>query len=143
MGKIMYMGEAYTASPLPNAGSIEYDNSTSHLAATTMQGAIDELSTQTVETGTFTASTNITVLRSSLYKLGDIKFLSVIFQVTGTTTTLGTLSSGFDAKYNVDFVTVSDSNQYARLRIQANSTTVMLATTPPQNTYIAFTISYI
>lgn len=43
MGKIMYMGEAYTASPLPNAGSIEYDNSTSHLTATTMQGAVDEL----------------------------------------------------------------------------------------------------
>ena len=102
---------------------------------------LDSLST--VETGTFTAGTNITVLRSSLYKLGDIKFLSVIFQVTGTATTLGTLSSGYGAKHNIDFTAMSDGNQYARLRIQENSTTVSLATTPPQNSYIAFTVSYI
>ena len=96
-----------------------------------------------VETGTFTAGTNITVVRSSLYKLGDIKFLSVIFRVTDTATTLGTLSGGFGAKYNIDFTAMSDANQYVRLRIQENSTTVSLVTTSPQNSYIAFTISYI
>lgn len=110
-------------------------------AGVSVADKLDGLST--VETGTFTAGTNITVLRSSLYKLGDIKFLSVIFRVTDTTLTLGTLSSGFGAKHNIDFTAMSDSNQCARLRIQENSTTVSLATTPPQNSYIAFTISYI
>jgi hypothetical protein len=96
-----------------------------------------------VETGTFTAGTNITVLRSSLYKLGNIKFLSVIFLVTGTATSVGTVSTGFEATYNIDFTAMSDSNNYARFRIQNGRNSVDISTTPQQSTYYAFTISYI
>lgn len=102
---------------------------------------LDSLST--VETGTFTPSTNVTVLRSSLYKLGNIKFLSIIFRFTGTVTTLGTVSAGFEATYNIDFTARSDSNDSARFRIQEDSNLVDVSTTPQTNTYYAFTISYI
>ena len=97
----------------------------------------------TVETGTFTPATNINVLRSSLYKIGDIKFLSLIFQMTGTASSLGTVSTGFGATYNIDFTAMSDANRYARFRIQSNSNSVDISTTPENNTYYAFTISYI
>ena len=119
------------------------DVSDSNKPKSTTAAAVAELGKPSVVTGTFTPSTNITVLRSSLYKIGDIKFLSVIFQVTGTATSLGTVSTGFGATYNIDFTAMSDANRYARFRIQSNSNSVDISTTPENNTYYAFTISYI
>ena len=96
-----------------------------------------------VTTGSITPRTNITILRSSLYRLGDIKFMSVIFQATGTATKVGDLPTGFEPKYNVDLSCVSDNNNPLRIRIVENSTTIDISTSLSLNTYYAFSVAYI
>ena len=94
-----------------------------------------------VETGIFTPSANVSVLRSTLVKIGNLKILSVIFQRTGDTSTLGTVSSGFEATSNYDFIATDDSGRGTRLRINSDDT-VQFSLTPNPNTYYAFTLAY-
>ena len=96
----------------------------------------------TITTGTFTASSNVNVLRSTLIKIGNLKILSVIFSRTGDTNTLGTVSSGFEALYNYDFIATKDYGEGVRMRInQSNS--IGFSTTPNANDYYAFTLTYV
>jgi hypothetical protein len=78
-----------------------------------------------------------------LYKFGDIKFISVIFQATGTATKVGDLPTGFEPKNNIDLSCVSDNNNPLRIRIVENSATIDISTTLAQNTYYAFSATYI
>ena len=124
------------------------DNDISHYTGTPTQGTTAEAIASkqdalTVTSGTVTASANVSILRSTLVKYGKIKIISVIFKMSGTSTTLGTIPSGFAPDYNIDFSAVGDNGNPSRLRIQANATTLELSITPPQNEYIAFTIAYI
>lgn len=96
----------------------------------------------TITTGVFTASSNVNVLRSTLIKIGKLKILSVIFSRTGDTNTLGTVSSGFEALYNYDFIATRDYGEGVRMRInQGNS--IGFSTTPNANDYYAFTLAYV
>ncbi len=94
-----------------------------------------------VETGIFTPSANVSVLRSTLVKIGNLKILSVVFQRTGVATTLGTVSSGFEATSNYDFIATDDNGSGTRLRINS-SDTISFSLTPNANVYYAFTLAY-
>lgn len=92
--------------------------------------------------GIFTPGTNVTVLRSTLIKIGNLKILSVIFQRTGVANVLGTVSTGFEATYNYDFIATKDYSAGVRMRInQSNS--IVFSTTPDANEYYAFTLAYV
>ena len=96
----------------------------------------------TITAGVFTASSNVNVLRSTLIKIGNLKILSVIFSRTGDTSTLGTVSSGFEALYNYDFIATKDYGEGVRMRMnQSNS--IGFSTTPNANDYYAFTLAYV
>ena len=93
--------------------------------------------------GTFTPSTNVSVLRSTLKRVNEIKILSVIFQITGAVSDFGTLSANYGALNNYDFTATSDDGKVMRLRIQANSNTITFSSTSDLNKYFAFTIAFI
>ena len=96
----------------------------------------------TITMGVFTGSTNVNVLRSTLIKIGNLKILSVIFARTGDTSTLGTVSTGFEATYNYDFIATKDYGEGVRMRMnQSNS--IGFSTTPNANDYYAFTLAYV
>ena len=100
----------------------------------------------TTTTGTVTQDTNTTILRSSLVKYGNVKTLSIIFQLNNSSATaIGTLSSGYAPQNNIDFNVVSDNGAILRLRIQSNSTTISISNGygSTTGTYFSFAIAYI
>ena len=113
----------------PTASDIEY------------QSGVTVADMLNVETGIFTPSANVSVLRSMLVKIGNLKILSVVFQRTGVANTLGTVSSGFEATSNYDFIATDDSGSGTRLRINSDDT-VSFSLTPNPNIYYAFTLAY-
>lgn len=129
------------------AGAInEHDSEIGSLSSLTtsdkssLVGAVNEVNKITV--GTFTAGANITLLRSTLIKANSIKFLSIIFAVTGSSNEIGTMSSGFGATYNYDFTIANDKGTATRARINQNNS-LSFSTTPVQGSYYALTIAYI
>ena len=93
--------------------------------------------------GTFTPATNVSVLRSTLKRVNEIKILSVIFQITGVVSDFGTLSANYGALNNYDFMAVSDDGLACRLRIQANANTITFSSAPEQNKYYTFSIAFV
>ena len=124
----------------PTATAIGDLSQLSTSVQSSLVGAVNEVNKITV--GTFTADANITLLRSTLIKINSIKFLSIIFAVTGSGNEIGTMSSGFSATYNYDFTIANDNGSATRARINQNNV-LSFSTTPTQGSYYALTIAYI
>lgn len=133
------------------ASGVSYNNASSGLSATDTQSAIDEIdnalsgkeNTLTTTTGTITASSNVTLIRPKAIKWGKVKTLTCVFMVTGSTSTLGTIPSGFEPTNTIDFSVNGDSGHGCRLQIVAGNNTIAIASAPTQNEYYAFTVTYI
>lgn len=108
----------------------------------TIIGAVNEVNK--VTTGTLTVDSSITLTRHTLVKANNVKVLSAVFQ-TGATApaSLGTITSGFEPAYNVDFTGVSDNGTPCRFRIQAGSNTVSFTQTVPTTQTIRVSVAYI
>ena len=99
--------------------------------------------TLTTTTGTITASSNVSLIRPNAIKWGKVKTLNCVFQVTGTTSTIGTIPSAFAPTNTIDFSVNGDSGHGCRLQIVAGNTSIAIASAPTQNEYYAFTVTYI
>lgn len=108
----------------------------------TTKQAIDDLSTVTEGSISVLPGNSITIMRYTITKVGNVKFLSIMFKRTGTATTLGSLSAGFEAIKNYDFAGAADTGEGFRMRIEAGSSVITFASAPPQDQYAAFTIAY-
>lgn len=105
-------------------------------------GAVNEVNK--VTTGTLTVDSAITLTRHTLVKANNVKVLSVVFQTGATVPAiLGTITSGFEPAYNVDFTGVSDNGTPCRFRIQAGSNTVTFTQTIPPSQTIRVSVAYI
>lgn len=130
--ELLVSGTINTANVLP------YDDNTSTKAK------IDEKQDKlTTTTGTITASSNVTLIRPNAIKWGKVKTLSCVFMVTGSTSTLGAIPSGFEPTNTIDFSVNGDSGHGCRLQIVAGNTVITIASAPTQNEYYAFTVTYI
>lgn len=129
-------GTIYIQTDAETTGS---DIAVSDSDATSIAEAIQN---PTAIVGTFTADANVTLLRSTLIKVNSIKFLSVIFNVKGTTDAIGTMSSGFEASHNYDFTIANDKGTATRARINQDNV-LTFSTKPVQGSYYALTIVYI
>lgn len=112
------------------ASAITYDNNNSGLTADDVQDAIDETAAaidskadKTATVGTLQAYDNkVNILRSNLFKIGNVKTVQAIFQVTTPTPNLFTLPTGFTNDNGVKFdgAIVGDNATTARGQISSN-----------------------
>lgn len=138
---LLYVCIADVSTPGAWTGNTNWSRTTVENITDGLDGRLDTLENEVSKA--FTPSENITVLRSTLIKKGNVKYLSVIFQRTGVTNTIGTVASDCKALYDYDWTGVSDGGYQGRFRIRANSDIVELAITPALNDFYAFTIAYI
>lgn len=138
---LLYVCIADVSTPGAWTGNTNWSRVTVEDITDGLDGRLDVLENEVAKS--FTPSENITVLRSTLIKKGNVKYLSVIFQRTGVTNTIGTVASDCKAVYDYDWTAVSDGGYQGRFRIRANSDIIELAITPALNDYYAFTIAYI
>lgn len=135
-GTAYYVPDAPSASV--NASDVEYS------AGVNVKQAIDnKQDTLDTTTGTITASTNVTLIRPNAIKWGKVKTLTCVFMVTGSTSTIGTIPSGFEPTNTIDFSVNGDSGHGCRLQIVSGNRSIQIASAPTQNEYYAFTISFI
>ena len=97
----------------------------------------------TTSTGTITAGTNVTLVRPLTVKYGNLKMISTVFKVTGSTSIVGTLPSGYAPTNTIDFSCVGDSGHGCRLQIVSGKLTIQIASAPTQDEYYAINICYV
>ena len=110
--------------------------------ADSTKDVIDDLTTVTEGSISVLPGNSVTIMRYTITKIGNVKFLSIMFKRTGTATTLGSLSSGFEAIKNYDFAGAADTGEGFRLRLEQGSTVISFASAPPIDQFAAFTIAY-
>ena len=160
---ILYVCTEPVTTPGPWTGSVNWTRASVDSIATSINNDINDLKSRTgsdipisdssttsiteaiknptAEIGLFTPANDIVIVRSVLLKVNSIKFLTLIFNVRSSSTTIGTLSEGFEALHNYDLTIANDNGTATRARIQNN--TLSFSLEPVQGSYYALTIAFI
>lgn len=142
MSKQIYIDE--NGNELLVSGTINAANVLPYDDNTSTKAKIDEKQDKlTTSTGTITASSNVTLVRPLTVKYGNLKMISVVFKITGSTSTIGTLPSGYAPTNTIDFSCVGDAGHGCRLQIVSGNLSIQIASAPTQDEYYAINICYV